>query len=781
MCAKKKVIRQNTLFSADFYSDMEEDGMLYGAIIRSPFAGETVSDVFIENLPPEYKIITHRDIPGKKLVKTLGSATPVFCTGKIAYEGEPLGLLVGPDAKVVSELLQKVQIFTELKSVQEEKETASEIDLSKPIQEKKTESESELQNQLRSTEEVTASSTLSDAETAVQQMTQPDLASQTQKKKVLCERNLLYLDGQSVPEDDEHTEQFFEVLKTSDAVIESEWDSTLSQINYGETNGSLCSFKDGILHVYTASLWLRELRKVLSDVTGLDADHIVITKTASTNLHTNMLWRNSIIASQASVAAMICKKPVMLILSREEQNQFMENPVPVKVHYTAGVSKTGIIRALDVTIDIDAGVWNPFAKEIVDRLTIASCGIYKFETLRIHTTASNSHHPPTSVNLRTIDAQAFFAIENAMQHLCEKTGFTPLEFRLANAPQANTKKQQLPFTIGCSKIKETLEAVCRTSDFLRKYTTYRLSEADRYETNYNSPSAPPLRGAGLACAFEGGGYLGTTLTSAHPTLEVTQEKDGTIKIHAIPPSPSIWNIWKKTVCQILEIEESKVMLDSAFKIDSEPESPEDFSSNIGVITELLEKCCLAIKQKKNPAYPLTVKKTIAPSVKKLWNSEKFEGTPFISSSFGAAVIEIELDPCTYRENLRGIWVVINCGRILSVRAAENTVKSAIQQSLSTLVEQESLRCENIRVQFVQSDEEPKQLGAIVHSLIPAAFSSALSQALASPLTHLPMQTDTLYKITKIAAMLHFEQKEKEKQEEEAEAKGNEEESQEKEK
>ncbi len=769
MCARKKLTDQNILFSNEFYSDMKSEGMLYAAIIRAPFAGEKITDIFIDNLPQDYRIISHRDIKGKKSVQTIGCEIPVFCTGKIAYEGEPLGLLVGPNEKELMELLSRVQVFTELKSIQEDKnEFKPEIDLSTPV---------EIEDPLEQTK-MTAAKTLSTAEAVVEEISQGPEKELQVEQKVLARRDIFYMDEESVPEDEKHQERWEELFKNADEVIESDWDSTLSQANYGETNGAFCFVKDGKLHVKTATQWLRELRKVLADVTTFNSKDIIITRTTSTNMHTNMLWRNSILAAQTAVAAIVTGKPVKLILSREEQNKFMENPLPVAIHYKFAVSKNGTITAMDATLTLDAGVWNPFAKEIVDRLAIASTGIYQFKNLRLHAIAKNSHHAPTSVNLRTIDAQAFFAIENAMQYLCEKTGFTPLEFRLNNAQEKNTKKQSQPFYIGCSKIKETLEGVCRTSDFLRKYTAYRLSESDRYELNFNSPFAPPLRGVGMACAYEGGGFLGTTLTDVSPTLEVTQEKDGTIKIHALPPSPSIWNIWKKTVGQIMGIEESKVLLDSQFKIDEEPVSPEDFSSNIGIITELLEKCCQAIKQKKNPVWPLTVKKTIAPSVKKLWNKQNFSGSPFIVSSFGAAVVEIELDPCTYREQLRGIWVVINCGRLMSSRAAENTVKSGIQQTLSTLVSGETLRCDNIRVQFVQSDEEPKQLGALVHSLIPAAFSAAISQALASPLSHLPMETDTLYKITKIASMLHYEQKEAEKQQEEEAKSKDEKESQE---
>ena len=52
----------------------------------------------------------------------------------------------------------------------------------------------------------------------------------------------------------------------------------------------------------------------------------------------------------------------------------------------------------------------------------------------------------------------------------------------------------------------------------------------------------------------------------------------------------------------------------------------------------------------------------------------------------------------------------------------------------------------VSVQFTQSDDEPKQIGHLVFSILPAAYTSALSQALASTVNSLPLKTDSLFKI-----------------------------------
>ena len=47
---------------------------------------------------------------------------------------------------------------------------------------------------------------------------------------------------------------------------------------------------------------------------------------------------------------------------------------------------------------------------------------------------------------------------------------------------------------------------------------------------------------------------------------------------------------------------------------------------------------------------------------------------------------------------------------------------------------------------MQSDAEPRQIGEVVLSLLPAAYTSALSQAVGKTITELPIQTDTAFNL-----------------------------------
>ncbi len=147
---------------------------------------------------------------------------------------------------------------------------------------------------------------------------------------------------------------------------------------------------------------------------------------------------------------------------------------------TAGAEE-GERLAMRVGIKVDAGFANPFAQEIIDRLCIASCGIYCPENILITATATSSHKPASSVDIQLIDSAAFYAVENQMNLVCQMCNLTPLEFRLLNKPENNdikNKRKKSPFQFSLNKTKEALEAAASKSDFNRKYASYHLDSSD---------------------------------------------------------------------------------------------------------------------------------------------------------------------------------------------------------------------------------------------------------------------------------------------------------------
>ena len=726
MCAKRRANgdKKKILFSDDFYSDLSAQDMLHAVLIRSPFAYGTISSIDFApktKIPEGYTLITHKDIPGKIWLTILGTDIPLLCTGEIAYKGEPIALLVGRDKEILSELKASVRIQLDKKELRE--------------------NESKFSRAYRS-----LSVSLKDGSPLEQSITslKHSLEDFSKPKEIVAKRKILV----------GNTEEIFANEEKAVFVVEGTWKNQIHYASNKETEGVFAQVKAGNLHISTPSQWIPQTLNTVAQVTGFSKEKIFLTRTKTFGTTTASLWQNGILASLASLAALKTGKAVRLSLSRTEQEEFIEHAGAISISHKTALDKNGILTAMEVSIDYDAGAYNPFAALILDRLSLAACGIYNCKNVKVSAKAYKSHNVPSSQGLSMLDSPSFFAVENQIQKIAEITGFSPVELRQINKA-GGIQKHTEPFTFAFGRSNDAINAVAIRSDFKRKYTVSRLAEHGRYEIEDNLPYSPPLRGIALACAFEGSGYFGEDFEKFPVSMQISVTEEKKIVVHALPPSLAIKEIWTKIILESVETEKRNILFtgesdEESAKKKNSSEIPNALVGNVSIKTHLLQKCVTSLKRKKIDGTPFSIKKSIPLSRKRAWNQLDFTGSPFFNTAFGTCTVEVEFDACTFREKLRKICVIIDGGKILNPKAAENTVFRTIQHCLESLVEEETLRCPLISVQFTQSEEEPKQIGGLIYSILPAAYASALSQAIAQAVNCVPLQTDSLYKIRESA-------------------------------
>lgn len=722
MCAKRKsAAKKKVIFSDEFYSDMSVPEMLYAVTITSPFScGRIASIDFSPNtkIPENFYLITYKDISGEKKIKILDTEVPVFSTGEVSYKGEPLALLVGPDKEILEELRNAIR-----------------VQLDKTELQKKESRFASAYNYL--------SVSLKDGFPIEQSVIslRNTLKDFSKPREIIAKRRLVVGDVEKVFSDEEKAA----------FVVEGKWNNHIRYKSNKETEGCLCYVKGGNLHIFTPCQWISQLSKTVSDATGFPKEKIFITRTLVSHKTTNDLWFSGIIISQAAVAAIKTGSPVKYSLSRASQEELLERPPEILISHKTAVDSKGIITAMDISIEFDSGAYNPFAQDILDRLTLAAAGIYNCKNVRVIAKAFKTHNPPASLHLAMIDSYSFFAVENQIQKIAEVTGFSPVDLRQMNKA-GGLQKSTKPFTFSFGRSSDAINAVAIRSDFKRKYAVSRLAEHNRYEQSDGSIYSPPSRGIGMACAFDGSGYLGSFFEKSNLSMQISVSEDKKLIVHAYPPSNSIREIWIKLITDNIEIDKRNIIFtNETIEETGKTKSsalviPETLVGTVSIKTILLKKCIDSIKRKKIDGTAFSVKKSLPPSRLKLWNQEEFSGAPYYNTAFGTCTVELELDSCTYREVIKRICVIIDGGKILSPKSAENAVHRSILRCLSMLVDEDSLRCPSISVQFMQSEEEPKQIGHLVYSVLPAAYTSALSQALAFTVSELPLQTDSLFKI-----------------------------------
>ena len=723
MAAKKNSSKANfrSLEASGFYSDAEKDGCLYAALIRSPAPSGKVKSVTIPDLPEGYFMLSSKELPGVKSISANKTVTKIFGYGNVSYSGEPLGILFGPDETQVYKLLDTANITFDVENLEsalnnvinQQEETANFKEFLEQI------------NEMPSLNEVTDKSHVEE---------NPNVVVATREVKYGLYKTLSLAQADT------------KLFDNADFTSTDTWKEKLLTPKWQETEGAFAYTEGEKIHVYTPTRWTFFTQKSVAQVLNINEEQVYIHKTKSAGIYPSGLVRTTQLAVQVAAASWLSKKPVRLVLSQFEQENYMVPGVLTEITYRTALNKDGHLKALKIIIDIDIGSSNPFAQEITDRIAIAAASYYKPENLYISAKAHTSKNPPTSISMQIIESQAFFAIENELQKISNQSKIFPDELRLLNEKQSVTTKD-FPFNIPTGDVESVIQKALQESDFNRKYASFHMEAIDRAEKDSKPFFALPLRGIGVATAYIPSGYYGQTSFTNDTKVEVTLNSDEKLVIHTIRPSEVIQDIWKSSAAEILQIPKQNIQINSDFPYDQIPERPEDSYSSISIMNELVKKCCTDIQKKRfHQPLPITAKRGGQLAPRNKWDKDNFCGTPFYTTSFITTVVEVELDTYTYNEKIKGIWVTMDCGELFDEAAARRTLKLEIQQELNMLVKGKTVPCDAINISFIQSSNRSGQVGGLIHNSLPAAFSSALSLALTSQLTELPCTEDLLFQL-----------------------------------
>ncbi len=782
MAAKRRSRILKTDSTQVFYTDIQTDDMLYGALIRSEETGRKVTGLYLDGIvPKEYVAFTAKDIKGQNLITTEDTTIPVFAE-VVSYPGDPIGILVGPNEQLVQDYLDNIHIQYEELPTDELTEKEIPVDESSIIE---ADADSENTDSTISTPDGEAENHDMNSEVHDTHQDQPDDSDTDDFDEADGDDENHgddgddgdYLDddilGDGIPEEallqkyDEPPfpepegpviyQRVVEAGPVDDYFEEAPFHLANSYANRiycptcGELSGALVTGTSRTVTFYTPTQWASHLRQNASAVTGHKSDDIKINRTICGAGATNAVWYNTLLCCQAAVAAQCTQKPVKLTMTPAEQRKYIEHSPQVSIIHHAAFLEDGTIASIKTRIMVEVGSGSPFVSQLIDRLAIAALGACKPLAQQVIVQAVKTDTAPTAASMQGADSLAFFALEALFQEIALATQQNPFDIHLRNFFNAgrnheftaNRPRMVHPISIDTTVIVPLFEKITETSCFYRRYAAYNTVPL----TKDCALHPDPVRGIGMANSFEGHGYYGSAFGTLKQKLELTLEENESVTIHAREPSRSITAIWKKLISQELNINESKISFDPDYALSDELELPETAKGNISIQTQLIKKCCTAIqRQRSKDPLPLSVKKALTKQKNTVWKRDTFSGSPYYSVSWGTCVVELEIDSLAYEVNIRNIWIALDIGSVLNKAAAESSILHACHEILRNLITHRPIQSNDIHITLLESNTEPKQIGQVMYSILPAAFANALSQALGRQITTLPVTDDTLYRM-----------------------------------
>jgi len=677
-----------------FVSDIYIPKMLYAITIRSPVAKGKLLSIDCPKLPDDYRLVTAADIHGKNCLDN--SNHPIFAKDQLSYIGEPVALLLGPDKNILENLSRECIVNTE-----EEKPVFS--------------------------------------------------INEADDNMIAVKREIKI----------GNPEASFE---NAASVIRSSYTTGIQEHWYAEPSGSIVWMDQKTLIVRTHTQWPYHVRRSVAQMLGIPVSSVKVIPTITVQHLDGRLWYPSLLSCQAALGAWLTKKPVRLLLTRGEDFHYSPKRCGTEINISSAHNEKGEITGMEIDSVVNFGAYTVNENEIMDAVNLGTLGVYNNKKVKINCIALKTNIPPQGPFAGFGFSQGFFAIERHVSYIAEQFRQDPAQWRKENfvhtgfIPPGLPVKDSVPGGI-------LIDTAIKMSDYNRKWASYEM-----IRNSYKKEKGDKLRGIGIACAYHGNDLLYSGNDNKNYGIEVTMEKNGSVEIKTsmVNSGTDYEKIWGHIVNENLDVHSK--MIHIICNTDDAPDSgPSTGSRNITIITKLLEQACKAIKkQKQNKPLPITVRKFAKPQKSELWDellihqdNMILDSSGFIRPGWASAVVEVIIDPVGYVPAIRGVWMCVDGGKIISEANALSSLKISTMQAIGWAYREQinyidgvipakqfdnfdipsQLEIPPINIEFINSDtSEPKGIGDLPFSCIPAAYIQAVSQAVNCHFRYIPVKT-----------------------------------------
>ena len=381
----------------------------------------------------------------------------------------------------------------------------------------------------------------------------------------------------------------------------------------------------------------------------------------------------SILGCQVGVAAMATGHKVRCVFDRRQDLEITSKKHPSHNTYRMAV-KDGHITAMDIDLRFTAGGYSTLSAVVLQRGTICANGVYTIPNQHVRGRAFKTNAAPSGAYRGFGGPQVFASVEVIMNHVAEKLGVDPLEFKL----QHLSKKGDLTSTSGEYHfevpVADMAEEVAKASDYRRKRAAYAKPQTGRYR-----------RGIGMSMCFHGAGFTGNgerDLIKAVAKLKKAADGHVTILVSNTEMGQGLRTVLPKIVARELGLQLSQITYDYP-DTDQVPDSgPTVASRSTMVVGELMFRAARRLKAEwKEGEEQLIVQHYEHPKFLIPFDINTFKGDAYPTFSWSVNVIELEIDTYTGRQQVLGAYGSYDVGTPLDENIVRSQMEGGFLQSI----------------------------------------------------------------------------------------------------
>jgi CO/xanthine dehydrogenase Mo-binding subunit len=501
------------------------------------------------------------------------------------------------------------------------------------------------------------------------------------------------------------------------------------------------------------------------------------------------------LCARLAVLAVKSQRPAKLVLTREQDIVYSSKRHPMELRYRMGCGVDGKILFADIGIDADVGAYATLSPIVLFRSTMSATGSYEIPHVRILTRGFYTNTAPKGAFRGFGNPQVVFACEAVVDELAEQAGIDPLEFRLKNALRTGSSTatgQVLEESVGLTDVLEQMRDLAGSGDLFK---SHRVGEsvvaasgvaAVTYGVSLGAAGRVLDRGGAhveilkdgsisvfVGCTDMGQGALTvlSQITADALGVEVDRIRVNLVDTGIVPDSgPTVASrttvICGNAILDACETLKARLLEAGRAVLGSDAEYDRDTGSIVDARTGASIEFDEAVAECGKRRIDLTAAGWYA--VPECYIDEDTgQGRAYHVYSFAADLAQVEVDLKTGDIQVKSFVAVHDSGRIINPLTAASQVEGGIAQGIGLAVREDFIQadgqvvsrdlstyliptsldvCDDIRVVFVESTSRDgpfgaKGLGEPAIIAVPAAIANAISNALGSRVTSLPVRRD----------------------------------------
>ena len=386
----------------EYSSDLYQDGMLWGATLRSPHPHAEIRSIDTSEaatMPGVHAVLTHEDVPGRKVYGMEVPDQPVLAWEKVRYQGEAVAIVAADHPETARRALEKIHVDYEV------------LD---PVV---------------------------DAEEAMRDDAPKLHLSGNVLRRIRIEHG--------------------DLGATADVIVSGEYEIGMQdQAFLGPESGLAVPDGVGGVDLYISTQWLHIDQDQVAESLGLEHDQV---RMELSGVGGAFGGREDLsMQIHACMLALETERPVKMSYNREESFFGHVHRHPAKMTYEHGATKDGDLVYVKARLVFDGGAYASSSNAVCLNAATFACGPYDVPNAKIESHMLYTNNPPCGAMRGFGAVQVCFAHEAQMDKLAAELGIEPVDLRVKNAIEPGMKfpfGQEVPEPAPVAEILDRVRAM----------------------------------------------------------------------------------------------------------------------------------------------------------------------------------------------------------------------------------------------------------------------------------------------------------------------------------